>query len=92
MSAHTPGPWKVTHDMPTATAVIQSLDSASGYPSIAVMMRELADSEADARLIAASPVCLKALEAFVAARTSPELSAAVRLAETAIAEAREVAP
>ncbi len=58
MSKHTPGPWKVTHDTPTACAVIQSLDSEAGFPMIAVMMRGLAESEADARLIAAAPLLM----------------------------------
>lgn len=42
---------------------------------------------ANARLIAAAPDLLEACRAFVATRTNPELTHAVKLAEAAIAKA-----
>ena len=88
MSEHTPGPWSESPDGSTIYGV-------DGVPvaRIAAAGRPGDARSANARLIAAAPDMLEALELFQAARTSQELHAALALARPAIAKARgEVKP
>ena len=60
MSKHTPGPWKITH---TALNGYRVSDS-TGW-GVAVVLKDTND-DANARLIAAAPQMLEALEACAA--------------------------
>lgn len=64
MSAHTPGPWQVNHNDPFQ--VCDACD-ARGCGPIATMLGTAAEKRANARLIAAGPELLEALEAVVCA-------------------------
>lgn len=58
---HTPGPWHVTADYCGALAVNDHLQFPSEFP-VALIGGPLADKRANARLIAAAPDLLAALE------------------------------
>ena len=60
MSKHTPGPWKTTHSEVGGYRVSDS----TGW-GVAVVLKDTND-EANARLIAAAPMMLEALEACAA--------------------------
>ena len=60
MSKHTPGPWKTTHSEVNGYRVSDS----TGW-GVAVVLKDTND-EANARLIAAAPQMLEALEACAA--------------------------
>lgn len=65
-AAHTPGPWKVTHDDYAGHYDVSTFDPQMGSEAIAqvfyVANAPGGRGEADARLIAAAPELLEALE------------------------------
>jgi len=91
MSKHTPGPWVVVRRRDHGDHVIQS-DS----DTVAVVWDEGGSPDADARLIAAAPDMLAALELLLAnvlagdegGYSKREHAAAIAAAEGAIAKAR----
>ena len=99
MSAHTPGPWKVVRHPRIAHVDSETSvgSGANGMASVAWLTGGRVGQEANARLIAAAPDLLAALEALVLAApdsdawsvaATRELRAARDLAEEAIAKAR----
>lgn len=107
MSKHTPGPWHF-HDDPCENDVEVHAEYDDGqhrHHIVAVakthhwMGVELANAEANARLIAAAPWLLDACKAFVAANNAPMGSyltrierEALRLMQLAIAAAEGTEP
>lgn len=64
MTKHTPGPWKV--EMKTMVmAGRRSICSAGGYSQNFDTEKVAAENQANARLIAAAPDMLEALEAYI---------------------------
>lgn len=81
MSAHTPGPWQVRKIDPRSVAI----------PDEHGKLIVLAPSEADARLIAAAPDLLAALEEIVEAADGSgwdQIDATLKKQRAAIAKAR----
>ena len=89
MSKHTPEPWAVTqtHGMYTGTASNEfAIVGADGTIAI-TPKRSLKANKANARLIAASPMLLKACKMFTKAVSQAQFDECVRIANAAIAEA-----
>ena len=81
MSEHTPGSWEAREDYDSTWWVVQS------GPAQDLAIHDL--SEADARLIAAAPDLLKALEEFLSSYGSiyrGDMDRAVKLGSAAIAK------
>ena len=83
MSKHTPGPWKVQRS-------VDVVDSTREHVVVHWMPWEELDTtrQANARLIAAAPDMLEALEGVVTALTRDDYRVSCGRAETAIAKAR----
>ena len=98
MSAHTPGPWKVVNHPKVAHVDSQRSVGAggNGMASVAWLTGGALHQEANARLIAAAPELLEALERLASAwrRMGPRTATidgkptAVEQADAAIAKAR----
>lgn len=91
MSAHTPGPWFISEQyrkLHGIDSVLVASRIENGAPGIArVFVAGLGSQfEANARLIAAAPELLEALETIITS-TAPRRSL-VRIARAAIAKAR----
>jgi hypothetical protein len=93
---HTPGPWSVKSDpchFDTLSSVVAGKDNGKGWTPLMVEIGGLAnvdEQEANARLIAAAPDLLSALEDLYAVTPDNEgcvLGAACRVARYAIAKA-----
>ena len=86
---HTPGPWVIhgnfteihPHDDPDGNQVIADVDPDC----------EMSNREANARLIAAAPDLLEALEAMVTTWEGPRELAAIRFAQNVIAARAAIA-
>lgn len=100
MTNHTPGPWSVVeHDHAICVqteAQNKTKYGASRYAAIGGFDRsdqaQLAEARANARLIAAAPDLLEALQALIHERNSIELVAALDMALAAIAKATKAKP
>jgi hypothetical protein len=79
---HTPGPWSVEPE--TATGHLFVFTARGGI----LVQTDRRNREHDARLIAAAPDLLAALEALLAHRECPTASPEAAAARAAIAEAR----
>lgn len=96
MSKHTPGPWIVTDDV--SAHVIRGAEEPRKQGNVEFVFRDYVCSiwggyhEADARLIAAAPELLEALEALidmdVSYKRGPVVAGAVERAQAAIKKAR----
>jgi hypothetical protein len=80
---HTPGPWTY----PGGTGNLIGGPDRLRIADLGGLERSPDERQANARLIAAAPDLLAACKAFAAARSNPELSAAVLQAESAILKA-----
>ena len=95
---HTPGPWNVSEmfnvpvgpgDYPEKAPTVWIDRKADGSTGLQLGFCSAMKRErilADARLIAKAPDMLEALRLFTKARTSPELSKAVQMAENILRE------
>ena len=82
---HTPGPWKAHGNMKATTPLVQSVDRL-----VARMPGTTEEDEANARLIAAAPSLLSALEGLVDCGIyATKQEAAFRDALAAIAEVKQ---
>lgn len=96
MSGHTPGPWKVEYEnndgaRVSAIASVAWCPSSAAFGADGSQVITADEAEANARLIAAAPDLLAALEAVMATRTTPwrkDAMKANQLAIAAIAKAR----
>lgn len=82
-AAHTPAPWKVSHDEYAGHYDVSTLDAERGSEAIAQVLYTDNEpggrGEADARLIAAAPALLEALDFMVnVSRSTPGFSPMAR--------------
>jgi hypothetical protein len=90
MSAHTPGPWKLTEQSTTCIYIRADVDAKRGRRLCCVYLGTDADKPqalADAQLIAAAPDLLEALREL--SSWQYEQDKYVRIARAAIAKATE---
>ena len=95
MNKHTPGPWHFRAAIQEGQFVVRDRGSSGGFADIARVKGDkrstLAQAEANARLIAAAPDLLDALETYPAlgvVMTDEEMWAWVEKARAAIDKAR----
>ncbi len=95
MNKHTPGPWHFRAAIQEGQFVVRDRKSSGGFADIARVKGDkrstLAQAEANARLIAAAPDLLDALETYPAQgviMTDEEMWAWVEKARSAIDKAR----